>query len=93
MGLIGGAIKLIILPIIFVIAIAVLGGILLKHRRNKAANDIEQSAQFTAPPPLPPPVSVAPPPPVYAPSPTQYYNNMGGPAKPAAPVATVQGYN
>ncbi|KAM3533871.1 hypothetical protein MY4038_002861 [Beauveria bassiana] len=93
MGLIGGAIKLIILPIIFVIAIAVLGGILLKHRRNKAANDIEQSAQFIAPPPpLPPPVSVAPPPPVYAPSPTQYYNDMG-PAKPAAPVATVQGYN
>ncbi|KAM3462561.1 hypothetical protein MY5147_004660 [Beauveria neobassiana] len=91
MGLIGGAIKLIILPIIFVIAIAVLGGILLKHRRNKAANDIEQPAQFIAPSPLPPPVSVAPPPPVYAPSPTQYYNNMG-PAKPA-PVATVQGYN
>ncbi|KAM0665013.1 hypothetical protein ACQRIT_007893 [Beauveria bassiana] len=92
MGLIGGAIKLIILPIIFVIAIAVLGGILLKHRRNKAANDIEQPAQFIAP--LPPPVSVAPPPPVYAPSPTQYYNNNNmGPAKPAAPVATVQGYN
>lgn len=86
MGLIGGAIKLIILPIIFVIAIAVLGGILLKHRRNKAANDIEQPAQFIAPPP----VSVAPPPPVYAPSPVQYNNDMG-PAKPA-PVATAQGY-
>ncbi|PQK15535.1 hypothetical protein BB8028_0005g10470 [Beauveria bassiana] len=92
MGLIGGAIKLIILPIIFVIAIAVLGGILLKHRRNKAANDIEQPTQFIAPPPSLPPVSVAPPPPFYAPSPTQYYNNNMGPAKPA-PVATVQGYN
>ncbi|KAM3512011.1 hypothetical protein MY11210_004337 [Beauveria gryllotalpidicola] len=67
MGLIGGAIKLIILPIVFVIAIAVLGGILLKYRRNKAANDIEQPAQFI------------PPPPVYAPSAVQYM----GPAKPA----------
>ncbi|KAM3437773.1 hypothetical protein MY4824_003607 [Beauveria thailandica] len=90
MGLIGGAIKLIILPIVFVIAIAVLGGLLLRHRRNKAANDIEQQAQFIAPPP----VSFAPPPPVYAPSPVQYnYNNNNmGPAKPA-PVATVQGFN
>ncbi|OAA75021.1 hypothetical protein LEL_07009 [Akanthomyces lecanii RCEF 1005] len=87
MGLLGGAIKLIIIPIIFVVAIAVLGGIYLKHRRNKAAaiNDVEQP-QFTAAH-YPPPVSAAPPP-VYAPSPVQYM----GPAKPA-PVATVQGYN
>ncbi|TQW01141.1 hypothetical protein IF1G_01072 [Cordyceps javanica] len=62
MGLVGGAIKLIIIPIIFVLAVAVLGGIYLKHRRNKAANDVEQA------PFHPPPVSAAPPP-VYAPSP------------------------
>ncbi|KAJ3494102.1 hypothetical protein NLG97_g4292 [Lecanicillium saksenae] len=79
MGLIGGAIKLIIIPIVLVLAIAVLGGIYLKHRRNKAINDVEQ-------PQFPPPVSAAPP--VYAPSPVQYM----APAKPA-PVATVQGYS
>lgn len=81
MGLIGGAIKIIIIPIVIVLAIAVLGGIYLKHRRNKAITDIEQP-QFP-----PPPVATAAPP-VYAPSPVQYM----GPAKPAA-VATVQGYS
>lgn len=87
MGLIGGAIKLIIIPIIFVVAIAVLGGLYLKHRKNKAAaiNDAEQP-QFAPLAYPPPPVSAAPPP-LYAPSPVQYM----GPAKPA-PVATVQGY-
>ncbi|EGX90087.1 hypothetical protein CCM_06507 [Cordyceps militaris CM01] len=72
MGLIGGAIKLIIIPILFVVAIAVLGGIYIKHRRSKRTiQDVDQ-----APFPPPPPVSVAPPPPppppVYAPSPLQY---------------------
>lgn len=82
MGLIGGAIKLIIIPIVLVVAVAVLGGIYLRHRRNKAISDVEQP-QYP-----PPPVSSVPPLPAYAPSAVQYV----GPTKPA-PTATVQGYS
>ncbi|KAJ2980393.1 hypothetical protein NQ176_g2672 [Zarea fungicola] len=82
MGLIGGAIKLIIIPVVLVIAIAIIGGLYLKHRQSKAVKDVEQFE--------PPPVSTGPPPPLpsYAPSAVQYF----GPTKPA-PTATVQGYN
>lgn len=81
MGVIGGAIKLIIIPIVLVIAIAIIGGLYLKQRQSKAVKDVEQFEL--------PPVSIGPPPlPTYAPSAVQYF----GPAKPA-PTATVQGYN
>lgn len=81
MGLVGGAIKIIVIPIVLVLAIAVLGGIYLKHRRSKAIKDTEQ-ASFQ-----PPVATYQPPLPAYAPSAVQY----NGPAKPA-PTASVQRY-